>query len=111
MSKAPGPSSFGFHSTAEEVTEGLDLSGKNFLITGSNSGIGHETARVLALRGAHIVAAARTKYKARAALTAIGHDGTPLACELSEPASVRQAVDAVKNWGRPLLPYFVTTGK
>jgi WW domain-containing oxidoreductase len=102
MSKVPGPSGFGFHSTAEEVTQGLDQSGKSYLITGSNSGIGHETARVLALRGAHIVAAARTEDKARAALTAIGHEGTPLACELSEPASVRQAIGSVKNWGRPL---------
>ena len=33
-----GKSGFGMASTAEEVTAGLDLSGKNVLITGVNSG-------------------------------------------------------------------------
>ncbi len=102
MSKTPGPSGFSFFSTAEDVTEGLDLTGKTYLITGSNSGIGHETMRVLAMRGAHIIAAARTEEKAIGALSAIGHDGTPLACELSEPSHVRAAVQAVKEGGRTL---------
>lgn len=102
MNKAPGSSSFGLHSTAQDVTAGLDLTGKNSLIAGPNSGIGYETARVLALRSAHIVVAARTEGKVWAALAAIGHAGTPVACELSEPATVRLAVDTVNNWGRPL---------
>lgn len=33
----------------------LDLSGKTFAITGTTSGIGIETARALALKGAHVV--------------------------------------------------------
>jgi NAD(P)-dependent dehydrogenase (short-subunit alcohol dehydrogenase family) len=33
------------------VTEGIDLSGKTFAITGCNSGLGFETMRVLTLRG------------------------------------------------------------
>ncbi len=99
MSREPGPSGFGFETTAEEVTAGLDLSGKTYLVTGANSGIGHETARVLALRGAHVIAAARTEQKAIDALTAIGHDGTPLAAELSEPSSVREAVATVQKSG------------
>ena len=36
-------SRFGAESTAEEVTEGLDLSGKTAVVTGCNSGIGYET--------------------------------------------------------------------
>ena len=95
MTTSAGAADFGFHSTAEEVTEGLDLTGKTYLVTGANSGIGHETARVLALRGAHVIAAARSEEKAIAALKSIGHDGTPLVCELSEPASVRAAVATV----------------
>ena len=45
-------SNFNKRSTAEDVTDGLDLSGKTVLITGVNSGIGAETMRVMALRGA-----------------------------------------------------------
>ena len=45
---------FGKDSTAEEVTAGMDLSGKTALVTGCNSGLGYETMRVLALRGAHV---------------------------------------------------------
>ena len=35
---------FGGQSTAEEVTRGLDLTGRTILVTGATSGIGHETA-------------------------------------------------------------------
>ncbi|MFH1811326.1 MAG: SDR family oxidoreductase [Pseudomonadota bacterium] len=97
-----GPNGFGNGSTAEEVTEGLDLSGKTYLLTGCNSGIGLESLRVLGLRGAHVIAAARTEDKARAALEQTGTAGTPVACELSEPASVRAAVEQVRALRRPL---------
>ena len=86
---------FGFDSTAEQVTEGLNLSGQRWLITGVNSGLGHETARVLALRGAHIVGAARSEAKAAAALQQLGIAGSAVGCELSDLSSVRCAVDAV----------------
>jgi NADP-dependent 3-hydroxy acid dehydrogenase YdfG len=51
---------FGASSTAEEVTAGLDLSGRTALVTGANSGLGRETMRVLALRGAHVIGTARS---------------------------------------------------
>lgn len=44
-----------------------DQSGKTILITGSNSGIGWEAARVLAARGAHVVMACRSVPKAQEA--------------------------------------------
>jgi len=94
-----GPSGFGYGSTAEDVTEGLALAGKTILVTGCNSGIGLETMRVLALRGAHVLGAARTEDKTRAAVEGMAGTITPVACELSEPASVRAAVDAVKALG------------
>jgi WW domain-containing oxidoreductase len=98
-----GASGFGYASTAEEVTAGVDLSGKTMLVTGVNSGLGLETIRVLAMRGAKIVGAARTEEKARDALATAGvTGGVPLACELSEPASVRAAVAEVKRLGLTL---------
>ncbi len=93
-----GASGFGYASTAEEVTAGLDLRGKNILITGVNSGLGEESARVLAMRGARILGAARSKEKASEACRAFA-DAVPLACELSEPASVRACVDEVRALG------------
>lgn len=90
-----GKNGFGASSTAEQVTDGYDLSGKTFLVTGCNSGLGLETARVLSMRGATVVGAARTEEKAREALAPLGKANIPVACELSEPASVRAAVAAV----------------
>lgn len=58
---------FGKRSTAEQVSEGVDLSGKNALVTGANTGLGKETTRVLALRGAHVTMACRDLEKAEQA--------------------------------------------
>ncbi|KAF8020593.1 hypothetical protein BT93_G1128 [Corymbia citriodora subsp. variegata] len=55
----PGPSGFGSATTAEQVTEGIDASDVTAIVTGGGSGIGFETARVLALRRAHVIIAAR----------------------------------------------------
>ncbi|CAI9762425.1 unnamed protein product [Fraxinus pennsylvanica] len=54
-----GPSGFSASSTAEEVTQEIDGSGLTAIVTGAASGIGAETARVLALRGVHVIMAVR----------------------------------------------------
>ncbi|TFG84572.1 MAG: SDR family NAD(P)-dependent oxidoreductase, partial [Chromatiales bacterium] len=64
-------SRFGADSTAEDVTAGLDLSGKTALVTGANSGLGYESMRVLALRGAHVIGTARTMEKATEACASV----------------------------------------
>jgi len=92
-----GPSGFGYGSTAAEVTEGLSLAGKTILLTGCNSGLGQETLRVLGQRGARVVATARTLEKARAACALHPGSTVPLACELSDPASVRSCAAEVKR--------------
>lgn len=50
---------FGFESTAAEVADGIDLSGKRAIVTGASSGIGVETARALAGAGAAVILAVR----------------------------------------------------
>jgi NAD(P)-dependent dehydrogenase (short-subunit alcohol dehydrogenase family) len=102
MFQKPGPSGFGYNSTAEEASAGVDLAGKTYLLTGCNSGLGHETMRVLCLRGATVIGAARTVAKAEAAGANVQGETVPLACELSEPDSVRAAVKEVIDSGRTL---------
>ena len=108
--KPNGPSGFGYGSTAEDVTRGLNLGGKTFLVTGCNSGLGGETLRVLALRGAHVIGTARTLDKAGAACRAISGKTTPLACELTDPASVRACVAAIKSSGLRLAAVIANAG-
>jgi WW domain-containing oxidoreductase len=92
-----GKTGFGYNSTAEEVTEGLSLDGKTMLVTGCNSGLGLEAMRVLALRGARVAGTARTVAKAKEACDSVKGATVPLACELSDPASVRACVAEVKK--------------
>jgi NAD(P)-dependent dehydrogenase (short-subunit alcohol dehydrogenase family) len=46
-------------STVDEVLDGVDLSGRVFVVTGASSGLGEESARGLSARGAHVAMAAR----------------------------------------------------
>ena len=50
---------FGHESTAADVIEGVDLSGRTAIVTGASSGIGVETARALAAAGAAVTLAVR----------------------------------------------------
>jgi WW domain-containing oxidoreductase len=102
--KGKGPNGFGYGTTALEVVAGCDLSGRTVLVTGCSSGLGLETIRALAATGARVIAAARTADKARAAYDGEGITGDllPVACELSEPASVRACIDTVKREAGPL---------
>lgn len=95
-------SSFNKRSTAEQVTADIDLNGKTVVITGINSGLGNETMRVLANRGAHIIGTARTIEKATQAANEINGHITPMACELSSFESVKECADNINALDLPI---------
>lgn len=109
-SPVPGAvrSPFDKTSTAEQVTEGLDLSGKTVLITGCNSGLGFETMRVMMLRGAHVLGVARSMGNAEkaiaeaAAMPGVKGKATPFACDLADFATVAACADEVNKLETPL---------
>ena len=85
-----------------------DLSDKLFIITGGNSGIGFEAAKILAAQNADVVIAVRSKDKGRQALAKLTNIGTGKAqmlhLDLADLASVRAAADEAKErfgavWG------------
>lgn len=85
---------FGHDTTTDEVLQGIDLAGKQVLITGASTGLGEETARALASKGAAITLAVRDLAKGEAAAARIreatGNPSIDVAqVELSVPASVR----------------------
>ncbi len=63
--------SYGFETTTDEVTDGIDLSGKIAIVTGASAGIGVETARALAAAGARVVLAARNPERTETAADSI----------------------------------------
>ena len=66
---------FGWSTTAEEIVRGVNLAGRQIVLTGASSGIGVETARALAATGADLVLGVRNRSKAEAAV----HDIRPAA--------------------------------
>ena len=90
---------YGSSSTGEEVTQDLDLEGKTALVTGCNSGLGYETMRVLALRGAHVLGTGRTLEKAAIACASVRGKTTPLALELSDFQSAVDCAARVAELG------------
>jgi NAD(P)-dependent dehydrogenase (short-subunit alcohol dehydrogenase family) len=102
ISRQPRRSPFNSTSTAEEVTAGIDLSGLNIAITGANSGLGYETMRVLALRGAHIIGIARTQEKAEKACAGIEGETTPMFLDLADWESVVRCAEGIRAMNIPL---------
>jgi NAD(P)-dependent dehydrogenase (short-subunit alcohol dehydrogenase family) len=95
-------STFAADATAEDVTAGIDLRGKTVVVTGCNSGIGLETMRVLALRGAHVIGTARTLERGQEACTSVQGKATPVVLELSDFDSVVACSSAIRALNTPI---------
>ncbi len=101
---------FGARTTADQVLAGIDLSGRRFVVTGCNSGIGFETMSALTANGARVIGLARTLSAAQAACAKAGPGAIPLACDLSELESVGAAADAIRTLEGPLDAVIANAG-
>lgn len=99
---------FGATSTTEDVLHNVCLTGKRVLVTGVSAGLGVETARALAARGASVVGAVRNLTKAEHATAQVRTDAQKsggsfelLELDLADLASVRAAADHLNTAGKP----------
>ncbi|MFK7835408.1 MAG: oxidoreductase [Sulfitobacter sp.] len=86
------PLNSGFHakSTAGEVMEGIDMSGRTAIVTGGYSGLGLETVRALADKGAKVIVPVRSEAKARENLADVAGDIETAAMDLADLGSVHR---------------------
>ena len=102
MSRITTP--FSFHSTASEIIEGINLTGRRAVVTGGASGIGIETARALAGAGASVTLAVRrpeaAEFVAAELRQSTGNDAIDIAAlDLADLTSVKAFADF---WKGPL---------
>lgn len=78
-----------------------DLSGKLYVITGGNSGIGYEAAKMLGEKGADLILACRSVTKAQSAKealeTSVKGSVELVSLDLSDLSSVRAGAEAVRG--------------
>ncbi|MCQ1957374.1 SDR family NAD(P)-dependent oxidoreductase [Arthrobacter sp. zg-Y826] len=73
-----------------------DQQGRVAVVTGANTGLGFETARMLASRGAAVVLAVRDLQKGKQAAARIAGDVTVQALDLTSLDSIRSAADSIR---------------
>uniref|UniRef100_A0A7S0ILR8 Ketoreductase (KR) domain-containing protein n=1 Tax=Micromonas pusilla TaxID=38833 RepID=A0A7S0ILR8_MICPS len=71
----PASGSFDRASTAADVTRGLDLRGRCYVLTGATGALGREVARALVRVGAHVIIAARSMARGSALAEELRRDG------------------------------------
>lgn len=92
--------------TTEEILGDVNLAGKRVLVTGASAGLGRETCRAIATRGAHVVGTVRDLEKARAVNAEIV--GEPhltielVRLDLASLESVRTCADSLLKSGESL---------
>ena len=95
-------SGFNDASTAEEVTAGLNLKGKYAVVTGCTSGIGLETMRVLAARGAFVVGTSRSMERAEKACRSVVGVTSPARLDLGDFESVVECAEHIRGMRIPI---------
>ncbi len=85
----PIGSGFGAKSSAGDVMRGIDLSGKNAVVTGGYSGIGLETTKALMAAGANVIVPVRNRQKAHDNFNALGLAVQTYEMDLSNLVSVQ----------------------
>ncbi|XP_062997461.1 WW domain-containing oxidoreductase [Elgaria multicarinata webbii] len=90
------------NTTAMEILQGRDMSGKVVIITGANSGVGFETAKSFALHGAHVILACRNVLRANDAVQRILDEWhkakvEAMIVDLASLQSVRKFAEAFKS--------------
>jgi NAD(P)-dependent dehydrogenase (short-subunit alcohol dehydrogenase family) len=82
--------------TSKWTSEDLpSLSGRTFVVTGANSGIGLAAARAFGGAGAHVVLAVRDEARGRAAAAKVPGDAEVRRLDLADLASVRAFADGL----------------
>lgn len=99
--QAPMGTGFGLRSTAVDVLKGIDLTGKNVIVTGGYSGIGIEAVKALVAAGAHVTVPARRPDKAREELAGISNVEVG-ELDLADLKSVKAFAESYVASGKPL---------
>nr|WHW29697.1 putative SDR family NAD(P)-dependent oxidoreductase [uncultured bacterium] len=93
-------------STADQVLDGLNIAGKHFLVTGGSSGLGAETARALAAKGAEVTITARDTGKAKRITDSIrvatGNEVAIEQLELGSFTSIREFAERINSSGKKI---------
>ena len=119
----PTKNGFGYRTTGEEVSKGINLEGKVAIVTGSNTGLGLETARlfiqkknlhfknfrVLCLRGAHVIMACRSEKKMIKAMEEIKETNkkAKITCIEMDLGSLQSINTFVKKFEKMNLPLHI----